>query len=94
MNEGKVEFRQLDYKVVGSDIVVFKLEDESVVEVQVRLNRVGVRLNFRNPDGSPAYHIDIGNMLRVIPHDRKFLIDKDQLPPSAPAQPKKEAMYG
>ena len=54
MSEDKdtVQFRILDYKLIGSDTVAFRLEDGAIVKIKVDLDRAGVAENFKNPDGT------------------------------------------
>ena len=89
MPEENVEFKILDAKLVGSDIVVFRLEDGASVKVQVSVDRAGVATNYRNPDGSLHYNISAGLKITVIPKEGKFSVPRSQLP--MPAVPSKEA---
>ncbi len=84
MGEENVEFKWLDVKLTGSDTVAFRLEDGALVKVRVEIGRAGVSTNFKNPDGTPAYHVDAGLRIQVIPSDKKFYIPKSRLarPPS------------
>ena len=75
----KIEFKVLDYSVEGTDTVVFRLEDETIVKVKVSLERVGVATNYRNPDGSPHYAVNSSVKLYVIPFDKKFAIPRSQV---------------
>jgi len=43
-----VQFKMLDYKLVGSNIVTFRLEDGATVRVKVDIAKVGVAENFKN----------------------------------------------
>lgn len=69
----------LDYKLVGNDTVTFRLEDGALVKVKVDIERAGVAINFRNPDGTPHYAINAALKITVIPAEKKFSIPKDQL---------------
>ena len=89
MPEENVEFKMLEAKLVGSDTVVFRLEDGAIVKIKVDLNRAGVAINFRNPDGSPHYNINTGLNITVIPNEKKFFVPKSQLP--LPPIPQKES---
>ncbi|WP_455276837.1 hypothetical protein [[Eubacterium] cellulosolvens] len=96
MSEGKdtVEFKVLNYKLVGSDTVTFRLEDGALVKIKVDLDRVGVAENFKNPDGTPHYNIGAGLKVQVVPPGGKFKIPKSKikLPPSQ--QSADERKYG
>jgi len=79
MSDAKVEFKQLDVKLVGSDTVVFRLEDGAMVKIKVDIDRAGVALNFTNPDGSPHYNINASLKVNVVPKGKKFSIPRSQL---------------
>jgi hypothetical protein len=88
MSEEKIEFKMLDSKLLGSDTVVFRLEDGAMVKIKVDIDRAGIAINFRNPDGSPHYNINAGLKINVTPAEKKYQIPKSQLPPSAPKESK------
>ena len=74
-----VEFKILEAKLVGSDTVVFRLEDEAMVKIKVDIARAAVAMNFKNPDGTPHYNIETGVKLTIIPKDKKFYIPKSKM---------------
>ena len=79
MSEEKVEFKILEAKLVGSNTVVFRLEDGAIIKVKVDIERAAVAIDFKNPDGTPYYNIGTGLRLTVIPKDKKFYIPKSKL---------------
>ena len=79
ISEEKVEFNILEAKLVGSNTVVFRLEDGAMVKVKVDIERAAVAVNFKNPDGTPHYNIGTGLKLTIIPKDKKFYIPKSNL---------------
>jgi len=88
MSEQNIEFKWLDAKLIGSDTVVFRLEDGAMVKIKVDIDRAGVALNLKNPDGSPHYNINASLKVSVVPSGKKFSIPKSQLsrpPPKEPA---------
>lgn len=85
----KVEFKQLEFKLLGSDTVVFRLEDGAMVKVKVDIDRAGIALNFKNPDGTPHYAINASLKIAVTPPDRKFSMPKDQIMRGPPLSPKR-----
>lgn len=87
MSEQKVEFKWLDTRLVGSDTVVFRLEDGAMVKIKVDIDRAGVAVNFTNPDGSPHYNINASLKVNVIPSSKKFSIPKSQMAQSPPKEP-------
>lgn len=84
MPEENVEFKWLEAKSTGGDTVVFKLEDGAVIKVRVDINRAGVATNYKNPDGTPYYHIDAGLRIQVVASTKKFFLPKSKIrkPPS------------
>jgi hypothetical protein len=79
ISEEKVEFKILDAKLIGSDTVIFRLEDGAMVKIRVEIERAAVATNLKNPDGTPRYNIGAGLRLKVIPKDKKFYIPKSKL---------------
>ena len=96
MSEDKdtVQFRIIDYKLVGSDTVTFRLDDGAIVKVKVDIDRVGVAENFKNPDGTPHYNIGAGLKIQIIPPGGKYRIPKSKVraPPTPPSTDKRK--YG
>lgn len=88
MSEENVEFKWLDAKLTGTDTVVYKLEDGTMVKIRVDINRAGVAINFKNPDGTPHYNIDAGLRIQIIPTSKKFYIPKSRLRRPPPKEPK------
>ena len=87
MSEPVVEFKMLEAKPVGSDVVVFHLEDGTRMKVRVSLDRVGVALNFKNPDGTPHYSTNFNLALTIMPPDKKFTIPRSQIQVPTPPKP-------
>jgi len=86
-SDEKVEFKWLDAKLVGSDTVVFRLEDGAMVKIKVDIDRAGIAINFTNPDGSPHYNINASLKVNVVPSGKKFSIPKSQLARPPPKEP-------
>lgn len=75
----KIDFEMLDYERVEHEYVSFKLEDGTIVKVKVDLDRVGKAINMKNPDGTPHYAINTAIKLSILPSDKKFIIEKNNL---------------
>jgi len=89
MEKEQIEFKWLEAKLVGSDTVVFRLEDGAMVKVRVGIGRAGVATNFKNPDGTPHYNVNADLRVQVIPKSKKFYIPKSKLRiPRPPKEPK------
>ncbi len=76
-----LEFKQLSFKLVGCDTVTFRLEDGTLVKVRVDLDRAGKALNFKNPDGSDLYNINISNKVSFQYVTGKFFAPRPQATP-------------
>ncbi len=86
LSEPVVEFKWLEAKPVGNDVVVFHLEDGATVKVRVILDRAGVAMSTKNPDGSDLYNFNANLQMTIVPPSKKFTIPKSQL--QVPAKPK------
>lgn len=72
MAQEQIKFKLLSAKLVGSNVVCFRLEDETVVKVHIELSRVGVAIDRKNPDGSPIYNVNTNMRMDFIPKDKTF----------------------
>ena len=89
MGKENVEFKWLDAKLTGSDTVVFRLEDGTLIKARVEIGRAGIATNFKNPDGTPHYLVDAQVRLQIIPGSKKFYVPKSKLRiPHPPKEPK------
>ena len=79
MSKDIVEFKWLEAKPVGTDTVVFQLDDGAKVNIKVDIQRAGVAVNFKNPDGTPHYNIGAGLRITVMPPNRKFFIPRSRI---------------
>jgi hypothetical protein len=76
----KIEYETLEAKLVGSDTVVFKLEDGTQVKIRVSIVRAGVATNYKNPDGTPSYSIQPNIQVTFVPSSKKFYLPKHSVP--------------
>ena len=79
MAEDQIEFKRLESRLVGSDIVTFKLEDNTLVKIRVDLTNVGIAVNFKNPDGSPHYNCNVNVNVTFVPANRTYYVPRDKL---------------
>ena len=77
----QIKYKLLGSKLVGSDVVCFRLEDETLIKVHVDMIRVGVAVDTKTPDGQPLYNITVQPRFEVIPKDKIFFAPK---PPNVP----------
>jgi hypothetical protein len=78
----KIKAKLLDFELIGSDTIVFKLEDGTKMKVQVNLVKVA-RANEKTEDGTTIYQAQVNNTITFLPKDRNVDI------PKPPTQPKK-----
>jgi hypothetical protein len=86
MEKDNIEFKMLDAKLVGSDTVVFRLEDDTQIKVKVGIARAGVATSLKNPDGTPHYNIEPVIGISIVPSSKKYYLPKSRI--KAPAPPK------
>ena len=79
MTEDKIEFKMLEAKTVGSNTVVFRLEDGAQVKIKVDIQRAGVAVNLTNPDGTPHYNVGAGLRVQVIPPKKRYYIPRSKI---------------
>jgi hypothetical protein len=84
----EIEFELLESQPVGSDTVIFRLEDGAIVKIRVDIDRAGVAINYKNPDGSPHYNIAVSNKITIIPPNRRYRLPREHL--QLAPQPKEE----
>ena len=90
MSQENIEFRWLDWKVVGSDTVVFRLEDDTVIKARITLTKAGVSVKL-GPNNQPTYIIEAQLLPPiVVPKNRRFYAP----PPPTPPQIKKDTGIG
>ncbi len=79
MSESKIQFKRLDAKCIGTDTIVFRLEDGARVKVKMDLERAGVAIDYKNPDGTPHYQIGPSVKVTVIPSEKSYYLPKSSL---------------
>jgi hypothetical protein len=88
MTESNVEFKLLDAKCVGSDTVVFRLEDGAMVKIKVDIQRAGVAVGITNPDGTSHYDIGAALKVSVVPTKKSYYVPKARMQMSSIGQQK------
>lgn len=83
----KIDFEMLDYERVENEYVSFRLEDGAIVKVRVDLDRVGKAISYKNPDGTPHYAINTAIKLSILPSEKKFTVEKNNLKGGNPRSP-------
>ena len=72
MAQEQIKYKMISAKLVGSNVVCFRLEDETLVKVHVELARVGVAVDRKNPDGTPIYNVNAGMRFDFETKDKVF----------------------
>jgi hypothetical protein len=93
MSQDQIKFRQLSVKLVGSNVVNFRLEDETLVKVHVELGRVGVAVDRKNPDGTPLYNVNANLRFDFETKDKTFYAPPPPLPTKSISDKKADHAY-
>jgi hypothetical protein len=93
MSQEQIKYKQISAKVVGSNVVVFRLEDETLVKVHVDMARVGVAVDRKNPDGTPIYRFDLAQRLEVQTKDKTFFAPAPPVPTKSTDNKKGDQAY-
>jgi len=93
MAQEQIKFKLTSAKLVGSDTVNFRLEDETLVKVHVALERVGVAVDRKNPDGTPIYNISANLRMEFEPKDKIFYAPAPPMPTKGTNEKKEDKAY-
>lgn len=80
VSEEQIKFKMLSSKLVGSNVVNYRLEDGTLVKIHVDLARVGVAIDRKAPDGSPIYNFNINPRIEIEPKDKTFFAPSPPMP--------------
>ena len=93
MSQDQIKFKQLSVKLVGSNVVNFRLEDETLVKVYVDLARVGVATDRKNPDGTPIYNFSPAFRIEAQPKDKTYYAPAPPVPTKSTSDKKGDQAY-
>jgi hypothetical protein len=93
MSDEQIKFRQISAKLVGSNVVSFRLEDETLVKVHVELGRVGVAVDRKNPDGTPIYNVNANLRMDFETKDKTFYAPIPPVPTKGTSDKKADKGY-
>ncbi len=93
MSQEQIKFKLISAKLVGSNVVNFRLEDETLVKVHVELGRVGVAVDRKNPDGTPIYNVSANLRIDFQPKDKTFYAPSPPMPTKAVDEKKADKAY-
>ena len=72
MSQEQINFKQISAKLVGSNVVCFRLEDETLLKVHIDVGRIGVAIDRKSPDGTPIYNINVLPRIEIELKDKMF----------------------
>jgi hypothetical protein len=87
MSQENIKFKIVCAKLVGSNVVNFRLEDGALLKIHVDIARVGVAIDRKGPDGSPLYTINISPRIEIEPKDKTFMAPPPPIPIQTISQP-------
>jgi len=93
MGQEQLKFKLISAKLVGSNVVNFRLEDETLVKVHVDLGRVGVAVDRKNPDGTPIYNVNANLRVDFEPKDKTFYAPAPPAPTKSISEKKPDKAY-
>lgn len=93
MAQDQIKFKLVSAKLVGSNVVNFRLEDETLVKVHVELARVGVAVDRKNPDGTPIYNVNANLRMDFEPKDKTFYAPIPPVPTKDVSEKKADKAY-
>jgi hypothetical protein len=93
MGQEQVKYRMISAKLVGSNVVNFRLEDGSLLKIHVDLTRVGVAVDRKSPDGNPIYNFSINNRVDVETKDKTYYAPLPSIPTQSSVDKKGERAY-
>ena len=93
MSDEQIKFRQISAKLVGSNVVSFRLEDETLVKIHVELRRVGVAIDRKNPDGTPIYNVNANLRMDFETKDKTFYAPIPPVPTKGTSDKKADKSY-
>jgi hypothetical protein len=77
-----IEYEMMDCKPLGATGVKFQLEDGTIVEFEIEINRIGRAINEKNPDGTAQYVVNASTKMRVLYKDKKFFLPRQDASPT------------
>jgi hypothetical protein len=93
MEPDQIKYKRITAKLVGSNVVNYRLEDGTLVKIFVELNRAGVALDRKAPDGTPLYNFGIGTRIDVQTKDGTFYAPHPLIPTRKANPENKEPEY-
>jgi hypothetical protein len=76
----QIKYKLISAKLVGSNIVNYRLEDGTLLKIHVELTRAGVATDRKAPDGSPLYNFAINPRIELISKDKTYFAPPPRIP--------------
>lgn len=92
MGQEQIKYKMISAKLEGSNVVSFRLEDETLVKIYVDMPRVGVAVDRKNPDGTPVYNVNANLRVDIEPKDKTYYAPAPPMPTKS-ASDKKADKY-
>ena len=93
MAQEQIKFKQISAKLVGSNVVNFRLEDGTLLKVHVDLARIGVAIDRKAPDGTPLYNFTLNPRIEIETKDKTYLAPAPPIPTQSTVNKKGEQAY-
>ena len=93
MSQEQIRYKQISAKLVGSNVVNFRLEDGTLLKIHVELTRVGVAVDRKGPDGMPIYNMSINTRPEVETKDKTYYAPPPAMPTQSTIDKKAEKAY-
>ena len=91
MAQEQIKYKQISAKLVGSNVVNFRLEDGNLLKIHMELTRVGVAVDRKAPDGTPLYNFNINNRVEIETKDKTFYAPAPNMPTQSASNKKSDA---
>ena len=94
MAQEQIKFKQISAKLVGSNVVNFRLEDGNLLKIHVELARIGVAVDRKAPDGTPLYNFTLSNpRVEIETKDKTYFAPAPPMPTQSTVDKKSEHAY-
>jgi hypothetical protein len=93
MAQEQIKYRQISAKLVGSNIVNFRLEDGNLLKIHLELTRVGVAIDRKAPDGTPLYNLSMNPRVEIETKDKTYFAPAPPIPTQSTSDKKNEQAY-
>ncbi|MGD0451660.1 MAG: hypothetical protein ABSA79_11490 [Candidatus Bathyarchaeia archaeon] len=93
MAQEQIKYKQISVKLVGSNVVNFRLEDGTLLKIFVEVTRAGVAVDRKGPDGMPIYNLNINTRPELETKDRIYFAPPPQVPTQSATDKKAEKAY-